>query len=65
ILKQPYNDVHFAGKETGSNWRGYMEGSIESSERAIAEVITALEYNGSACLAKLDSRSSLWLLRLL
>lgn len=35
--------VHFAGTETANEWRGYIEGALESGERVVAEVIKALE----------------------
>lgn len=39
FLKEPYLHVHFAGTEMASSWRGYMEGALESGERAASEVI--------------------------
>lgn len=34
--------LHFAGTETSSVWRGYMEGAVRSGERAAEEVIESL-----------------------
>ncbi len=34
--------LHFAGTETANEWRGYIEGALESSERVVAEVVNAL-----------------------
>ena len=31
--------IHFAGTETATEWRSYMEGALQSAERASAEVI--------------------------
>ncbi|KAJ8310803.1 hypothetical protein KUTeg_012668 [Tegillarca granosa] len=37
-LRQPFGNIHFAGTETGSYWSGYMEGAVQSGERAAREV---------------------------
>jgi monoamine oxidase len=34
--------VHWAGTETASAWAGYMDGAIESGQRAAAEVLEDL-----------------------
>jgi len=34
--------VHWAGTETATQWMGYMEGALQSGERAAAEVVAAL-----------------------
>ena len=34
----PFGRVHFAGTITASLWAGYMEGALESGERAALEV---------------------------
>ncbi|KAL4814640.1 hypothetical protein BDW67DRAFT_186439 [Aspergillus spinulosporus] len=41
-VREPAGNLHFAGTETAVRWRGYMEGAIESGERAAAEVIDKL-----------------------
>ena len=41
-LRQPLGRVHFAGTETASEWTGYLEGALESGERAAREVVRAL-----------------------
>ncbi|KAL4733916.1 hypothetical protein BDV11DRAFT_209833 [Aspergillus similis] len=41
-IREPAGNLHFAGTETAVRWRGYMEGAIESGERAAAEVIQKL-----------------------
>ncbi|EED16989.1 flavin-containing amine oxidase, putative [Talaromyces stipitatus ATCC 10500] len=41
-LREPFGNLHFAGTETAINWRGYMEGAVESGERAASEVIKEL-----------------------
>ncbi|KAL5333203.1 hypothetical protein BJX70DRAFT_392374 [Aspergillus crustosus] len=40
--RDPAGNLHFAGTETAVRWRGYMEGAVESGERAAAEVVQAL-----------------------
>jgi monoamine oxidase len=34
--------VHFAGEHTSADWQGYMNGGVESGQRAAAEVAAAL-----------------------
>jgi monoamine oxidase len=41
-LRAPVGRVHWAGSETAREWFGYMEGALESGERAAREVIDAL-----------------------
>lgn len=53
LMKLPFNDIHFAGTETGGNWRGYMEGAVESAERVSKEVLSVLQQRGGTILAKL------------
>jgi monoamine oxidase len=40
-LRAPVGPVHWAGSETGTVWSGYMDGAVQSGERAAAEVIQA------------------------
>ncbi|MEM8830413.1 MAG: NAD(P)/FAD-dependent oxidoreductase [Cyanobacteria bacterium P01_G01_bin.19] len=42
-LAQPCEPIHFAGTQTATEWRSYMEGALQSAERASAEVLTALD----------------------
>ncbi|OAQ96745.1 hypothetical protein LLEC1_05364 [Akanthomyces lecanii] len=35
----PEGNVHFAGAETSSVWRGHMEGALEAGERAATEIM--------------------------
>ncbi len=39
---EPTSCLHFASTENATNWRGYMDGAIQSGERAAAEVLQAL-----------------------
>ncbi len=41
-LRAPIGRLHWAGTETAMVWNGYMDGAIESGERAAAEVLAAL-----------------------
>jgi monoamine oxidase len=40
-LFEPVGPVHFAGTETADEWRGFMEGALQSGERAAAEILGA------------------------
>jgi monoamine oxidase len=42
IWRQPMGRVHFAGTETASVWHGFMEGALQSAERAHAEILSLL-----------------------
>ena len=41
-LRRPAGRVHWAGTETATTWCGYMDGALESGERAAAEVTATL-----------------------
>lgn len=41
-LREPVGRIHWAGTETASEFCGFMEGAVESAERAVAEVQAAL-----------------------
>lgn len=41
-LTQPVGRTHWAGTETASEWNGYMDGAVQSGERAAAEVLRKL-----------------------
>lgn len=41
-LRTPIGNLHWAGTETATEWTGYMEGALQSGERAAAEVIDRL-----------------------
>ena len=40
-LRAPVGRIHWAGAETATVWSGYMDGAVQSGERAAAEVIQA------------------------
>jgi monoamine oxidase len=41
-LREPIGRIHFAGTETAVEWTGYIEGALESGERAAREVMRGL-----------------------
>jgi len=41
-LRQPIGRIHWAGTETATRWMGYIDGAIESGERAAQEVLEQL-----------------------
>jgi monoamine oxidase len=41
-LRTPIGPLHWAGAETGTRWSGYMDGAVQSGERAAREVLAAL-----------------------
>jgi monoamine oxidase len=38
-LREPAGRIHWAGTETAAEWCGYMEGAVESGERAAREIL--------------------------
>lgn len=42
VLRRSVGRLHLAGTETAREWRGYMEGAVESGERAADEVLDAI-----------------------
>lgn len=45
-LRVPCGRIHWAGTETAERWTGYIDGAIESGQRAAAEVLGALAADG-------------------
>lgn len=41
-LREPVGCIHWAGTETATVWNGYMEGAVQSGERAASEVLASL-----------------------
>ena len=41
-LQEPFRNVHFVGTETADEWKGYMEGAVQSGERGAGEVVSRL-----------------------
>jgi monoamine oxidase len=42
-LQQPFQRVYFAGTETALEWRGYVEGALESGERQGQKIATMIK----------------------
>ncbi len=40
-LRTPIGRIHWAGTETATIWNGYMDGALQSGERAAAEILAA------------------------
>jgi monoamine oxidase len=41
-LREPIGSIHWAGAETATVWSGYMDGAVQSGERAAAEALAGL-----------------------
>ncbi|MCU1458420.1 MAG: amine oxidase [Actinomycetia bacterium] len=41
-LREPVGCIHWAGTETATVWNGYMDGALQSGDRAAAEVLQCL-----------------------
>jgi monoamine oxidase len=41
-LRAPLDRLHWAGAETATVWNGYMDGAVQSGERAAAEVLAQI-----------------------
>ena len=41
-IRRPFDHVYFAGTESATIWMGYMEGAIQSGERAAREILHTL-----------------------
>jgi monoamine oxidase len=41
--RQPEGGCHFAGEHTSIDFQGYLNGAVESGERAAGEILTALK----------------------
>jgi len=39
-LRAPIGRIHWAGAETATVWNGYMDGAVQSGERAAAEILS-------------------------
>jgi monoamine oxidase len=42
-LREPVGRLHWAGSETARDWFGFMEGALESADRAVREVLARPE----------------------
>ncbi|KAM0632006.1 hypothetical protein D7B24_003933 [Verticillium nonalfalfae] len=41
-MREPFENVHFAGTETAFVWKGYLEGAVTAGQRAAQEVVDGL-----------------------
>ncbi|MGB1580244.1 MAG: flavin monoamine oxidase family protein [Nevskiales bacterium] len=41
-IRMPVGRIHWAGTETATQWNGYIEGALQSGERAAEEVMAAM-----------------------
>ena len=41
-LRRPCGRIHWAGTETATVWTGYMDGAVQSGQRAAGEVLADL-----------------------
>lgn len=41
-VREPFMHVHFCGTESATIWQGYMDGAIQSGERAANEILYVL-----------------------
>jgi len=46
-LREPLDRLHWAGTETATVWNGYMDGAVQSGQRAAEEVLVALKGEGA------------------
>jgi monoamine oxidase len=44
-LRAPVGPIHWAGAETATVWNGYMDGAVQSGQRAAAEVLAEVEFD--------------------
>ncbi|MNG21147.1 Putrescine oxidase [compost metagenome] len=42
-LRDPVGFIHWAGTETATCWNGYVEGAIQSGERASREIVESFK----------------------
>jgi len=42
-LREPIGPIHWAGAETATVWNGYMDGAVQSGQRAASAVLAGLE----------------------
>ena len=40
-LRQPVGPIHWAGTETATTWMGYLDGAVESADRAVTEILAS------------------------
>jgi monoamine oxidase len=56
-LRQPVGRLHWAGTETATNWCGYMDGAVQSGQRAALEILEQLPAPVAAAATSSEPRS--------
>jgi monoamine oxidase len=51
-LREPIGPLHWAGTETATKWNGYIDGALQSGERAAREVMAAIPAPAVAAAAR-------------
>jgi monoamine oxidase len=41
VLGEPHGPVHFIGSDVSLKFPGYIEGALETAERAVADIVAA------------------------
>jgi len=41
-LREPFLRIHWAGTETATEWRGYMNGAVQAGQRVASEILSRL-----------------------
>ena len=49
-MKEPHGKIIFAGAEIASYWSGYMEGALETGEKAAQDVNITLKLREYVCM---------------
>ena len=47
-LREPIGPIHWAGTETATKWNGYIDGALQSGERAAREALAAIPARATA-----------------
>ena len=60
-LREPFDNIHWAGTETARQWMGYIDGAVEAGLRAAGEVIKRINQQGDKELkSKISTPSSIF-----
>jgi monoamine oxidase len=49
-LREPVGPIHWAGTETATKWNGYIDGALQSGERAAREVLASMPARTTAAV---------------
>jgi monoamine oxidase len=50
-LREPIGPIHWAGTETATKWNGYIDGALQSGERAAREVLQKIPAAAAAAVS--------------